>query len=126
MPLAIQTSLGEILATTKLNSFFRKKIESDYKGKTTDIEKFFSIGMLWDSSNLENEEDMKRFISKAKKNCSIDYALTKLLYYYITRVKSGSEEEEVYLKLFAAIKARGYLIPSLKRREIIKGISKKN
>ena len=126
MPLAIQTSLGEILATTKLNSFFRKKLESDYKGKTTDIEKFFSIGMLWDSSSLENEEDMKRFISKAKKNCSIDYALTKLLYYYITRVKSGSEEEEVYLKLFAAIKARGYLIPSLKRRQIIKGISKKN
>lgn len=115
MPLGIQETLGEILSTRKLVSCFKKKYQQDIKNKACDIEKFLSIGMMWDCTGLENKKILKSFINDIGNNSVQDYVLFKLLYYYDTKVALGSKDEDEYIDLIVELKAKQKLIDRLKK-----------
>ncbi len=104
MPLNMQCTLSEILATRKLHNFFEGKYSKDVRENASDVEKFMSIGMMWDSTDLENKKQMKSFIKQLGKNSVQDYVLIKLLYNFNNKVLIGSEEEDEYIDLLAELK----------------------
>ena len=131
MPFAIQWTLNEHMGTGKLCSVFLNKFYKDYKTGASDVEKYMSLGMLWDSANFRYEEQMKKFIKSVDKNSAMDYVYTKLLYNYYYRTKEGSKEEEMYEDLIIRLKLRKFRIgfihkdklrQELKEAKAMKGI----
>ncbi len=118
MPLAFQRYLYNVMGTTKLTMVFRDKFERDMHGNCSDIERFMTAGLLWDCINLGSFDEMKRLIKKVGKNVSKDYIFVKLLYHYNNRVLSGSEQEQEYIKLFAALEAKDKFIPFVEQKRI--------
>ena len=106
MPLSMQFTLGEIMATRKLLNFFGGKYNKDEREKVSDIEKFMSIGMMWDSTGLDNKKQIKSFIKHMGNNSSQDYVLIKLLYYFNNKVALGSKEEDEYIDLLSELKVK--------------------
>ena len=51
------------MGTTKLCKVFENKLKRDFKEGKGDIEKFFSLGMLWDTNSLANTNDMRGSLS---------------------------------------------------------------
>lgn len=120
MPLSMQFTLGEILATRKLLNFFVGKYNKDVHDKVSDVEKFLSIGMMWDSTGLENKKLIKSFIKQMGNNSSQDYVLLKLLYYFNNKVALGSEEEDEYIELLAELKVKQKVIKPIEKGRIKK------
>ena len=120
MPFTMQMNLGEILATRKLVAFFENKLATDYKTGVSDVEKYLSLAMLWDSTGLDNKKAIKAFIKKIGKNSSQDYVLLKLLYNYDTKVVLGSEEEDEYIEMLALLKAKQHAIKSIEKEKYMK------
>lgn len=118
MPLGFQRYLYNIMGTTKLSMIFRAKFEDDMKRNCSDIERFMTAGILWDSINLGSFEEMLRLIKKVKNNVVKDYIFAKLLHHYNTRVVSGSEEEKQYIKLFTALEAKDKFLPIVEQKKI--------
>lgn len=108
MPFAIQLTLNEQMGTTKLCSVFLNKLNQDYKEKVSDIEKFISLAMLWDTANFGYVDHMKQFIKTVGKNSAMDYVYAKLLYNYYYQTKEGSKEEEMYEDLIIRLKVRKF------------------
>ena len=46
---------------------FKDKFDEDMRRECSDIERFFSAGILWDTINLGSFDEMKRLIKKVKK-----------------------------------------------------------
>lgn len=113
-----------VLGTTKLSMIFKDKFDEDMRRECSDIERFFSAGILWDTINLGSFDEMKRLIKKVKNNVSKDYIFLKLLYHYNNRVVSGSDEEKQYIKLFAALEARDKFLPYVEQKKIEKKLNK--
>ncbi len=84
----------------------------------TDIEHFMTAGILWDCIHLESFEEMRRFIKKVKNNVTKDYILLKLVHHYNEKVLSSSEEEQQYIKLFAALEAKGKFLSLVEQKKI--------
>lgn len=120
MPLSMQFTLGEILATRKLLIFFEGKINKDNREKVSDVEKFLSIGMMWDSTGLENTKQIKSFIKHIGNNSSQDYVFLKLLYYFNNKVALGSKDEDEYIDLLAEMKVKQRALKSIEKSRIIK------
>lgn len=118
MPLAFQHYLYNLLGTTKLTMIFRDKFNRDMKRDCTDIERFMTAGILWDCIHLGSFEEMKRLIKKVKNNVTKDYILLKLVNHYNDKVLSGSEEEQQYIKLFAALEAKGKFLSLVEQKRI--------
>lgn len=110
MPFNLQANLAEIIATRKLVGFFEEKFKNDLKGTTSDIERYFSFGMMWDSTGLENKKHLKNFLRKIGNNSSQDYLFYKLLYYFNTKVALGSEAEDEYIDLIVELRVKQKLI----------------
>lgn len=108
MPFVLQWTLNEQMGTSKLCSVFLNKLKFDYKNKVSDVEKFMSLGMLWDSVNFKYENQMKQFIKSVNKNSAMDYIYTKLLYNYYYRTTDGSREEVMYEDLILRLKVRKF------------------
>ena len=115
MPLGIQETLGEIMSTRKLVNCFRRKYQQDKKNKVSDIEKFLSIGMMWDCTGLDNKQFLKAFIREVGNNSVQDYILFKLLYYYNNKVALGSREEDDYIDLIVELKAKQRIIDRFRK-----------
>ncbi len=120
MPLSMQFTLGEILATRKLSNFFEGKINKDNREKASDIEKFLSIGMMWDSTGLENTKQIKSYIKHIGNNSSQDYVFLKLFYYFNNKVALGSKEEDEYIDLLAEMKVKQRALKPIEKNRIIK------
>ena len=120
MPLSMQFTLGEIMATRKLLNFFVGKYNKDVHDKVSDVEKFLSIGMMWDSTGLENKKLIKSFIKQMGNNSSQDYVLLKLLYYFNNKVALGSEEEDEYIELLAELKVKQKFIKPIEKSRIMR------
>ena len=118
IPFAFQWALNEQMGTTKLCSVFLNKLKLDYKNKVSDVEKYMSLGMLWDSASFKYEDQMKAFIKGVDKNAAMDYVYTKLLYNYYYRVKEGSREEEMYEELLIRLKLRKFKIGFMHKDQI--------
>lgn len=118
MPYAIQTSLHEFMGTTKLCQVFENKLIEDFKNNRCDVEKFISLGLLWDTNNLANIKLMKKFIKTVGKNSARDYVLVKLYWNYMSKVKSGSQEEVEYISLLSQLKSKQYSLPFLHHKLI--------
>ena len=120
MPLSFQSTLGEIMATRKLVSFFDAKYNRDNREKVSDVEKFMSIGMLWDSTGLDNKKVVKSFIKQVGNNSAQDYVLFKLLYNFNEKVALGSEEEDEYIDLLADLKVKQRRVRGIEKDRIKK------
>lgn len=120
MPFNLQANLGEILATRKLLVFFENKFDLDIKNKTSDIEKYFSIGMMWDTTGLDNKKQLKILINKIGKNTSQDYILIKLLYYFDYKVALGSKDEDEYISLIAELRSKQKYLKFIEKSSFIK------
>ena len=120
MPLSMQFTLGEIMATRKLVNFFVGKFNKDVRDKVSDVEKFLSIGMMWDSTGLENKKLIKSFIKQMGNNSAQDYVLLKLLYYFNYKVALGSVEEDEYIDLLAELKVKQKIIKPIEKSRLMK------
>lgn len=118
MPLSFQQYLYNLLGTTKLTKTFRDKFNRDMNRDCSDIERFMTAGILWDCIHLGCFDEMKRLIKKVKKNVTKDYIFIKLLNHYNEKVLSGSEEEQQYIKLFAALEAKGRFLSLVEQKRI--------
>ena len=118
MPLAFQKYLYNLLGTTKLTMIFRDKFNRDMNSDCSDIERFMTAGILWDCIHLGSFDEMKRLIKKVKNNVTKDYILFKLVDHYNNKVISGSEEEQQYIKLFAALEAKGKFMSLVEQKRI--------
>lgn len=118
MPLGFQQYLSNTMGTTKLSMVFKGKFENDMKRDCSDIERFMTAGILWDCINLGSYEEMRRLIKKVKNNVVKDYIFAKLLHHYNNRVISGSEEEKLYIKLFAALEAKDKFLSFVEQKKI--------
>lgn len=118
MPLSMQFTLGEILATRKLLNFFESKYNKDVREKVSDVEKFLSIGMMWDSTGLDNKKLIKSYIKQMGNNSAQDYVLLKFLYYFNNKVALGSEEEDEYIDLLAELKVKQRLVKVIEKDQI--------
>lgn len=118
MPLGFQHYLYNIMGTTKLTMVFKAKLEADMSRDCSDIERFMSAGILWDCINLGSYEEMRRLIKKVKNNVSKDYIFLKLIKHYNERVLSGSDEEQQYIKLFAALEAKDKFLSFVEQKKI--------
>ena len=124
MPYAVQTSLYEFMGTTKLCQVFENKLKNDFREGKSDIEKFFSIGLLWDTNNLANTKMMNTFIKSVGKNSARDYITFKLYYNYMYKVKSGSAEEDEYISLLSSLKSKRYPLSLIKQNMINSDLKK--
>lgn len=120
MPFALQATLGEIMATRKLVGFFESKYNKDVREKVSDIEKYFSIGMLWDSTGLDNKKIIKSFIKQVGNNSAQDYVFFKLLYCFNTQVVLGSEEEDQYIDLLVDLKVKQKMLKAIEKDKLKK------
>ena len=118
MPLAFQQYLYNLMGTTKLTMIFKDKFNKDMKRDCSDIERFMTAGILWDCIHLGSFDEMKRLIKKVKNNVTKDYILLKLVHHYNEKVASGSDEEQLYIKLFAALEAKGRFLSLVERKRI--------
>ena len=84
----------------------------------TDIERFMTAGILWDCIHLGSFEEMKKLIKKVKNNVTKDYILFKLVQHYNEKVISGSDDEQQYIKLFAALEAKGKFLSLVEQKRI--------
>lgn len=118
MPLAFQHYLYNLLGTTKLTMIFKDKLDKDMNRECTDIERFMTAGILWDCIHLGSFEEMKKLIKKVKNNVTKDYILFKLVQHYNEKVISGSDDEQQYIKLFAALEAKGKFLSLVEQKRI--------
>lgn len=66
---------------------------------------------------LGSFDEMKRLIKIVKNNVT-DYIFYKLVNHYNERVVSGSEEEKLYIKLFAALEAKDKFLSFVEQKRI--------
>ena len=91
----------------------------------SDIERFMTAGILWDCIHMGSFEEMRRLIKKVKNNVTKDYILLKLVHHYNDNVLSGSEEEQKYIKLFAALEAKGKFLSLVEQKRIEQRVTPK-
>lgn len=125
MPFFLQCSLHEIMWSTKLFTPIKAKICEDARNKSTsDIKRYFSIAMVWDSTGLENEKEMQALIKRVGNNCVQDYLLNKVYYKFKNFISVGSPEEEKCISLLADLQVKGKKLKSLAKGQVMSNIRK--
>lgn len=122
MPFALQWNLNEIMGTSKLSTIFEQKLSSDYLNNNSDVEKYFSMAMLWDNTGTQYVKEMKRFIRNVKRNSVLDYLYCKIRHHYNYRVVIGSSDEDIYLELLLRLTRKRKIFPYLTNSQIKKNI----
>ena len=113
------------MGSTKLFTPIKNKIAKDRKNKNiSDIERYFSIALLWDSTGAENEKEIKKLISSVGNNCVLDYIFNKIYYRFRNLVSVGSEEEEKCIELLAELQVKGHFGKWYKKGQIMTKIRK--
>ena len=108
------------MGTTKLFTPIKNKIlEDKSNNQISDIEKYFSIAMLWDSTGLDNEKEIKQFIKKVKNNCVQDFLFQKLYSHFMNLISVNSEEEEKCISLLAELKVKGEGLKSIRKGQVM-------
>ena len=125
MPFGLQCSFHEIMGSTKIFTPIKNKVVMDRKDKSiSDIERYMSIAMLWDSTGLENEKEIKRLIKDIGNNCVQDYIYNKISYRYNNLISVGSEEEDKCISLLAELKVKGHPFKSIEKGILINEMKK--
>lgn len=119
IPLALQLNMSLLVGTAKLGKVFELKLEEDYKEKVSDVERFETLGILWDHTGLKYIDDIKKMIKKTQKNSVQDYLLLKLIYNFSNKVKTNSPEYEQYISLIVEMKARQHKLPFYERYKLM-------
>lgn len=99
MPFALQWNLNEIMGTSKLETVFARKLALDYRNNHSDVEKYFSLAMLWDNTGIQHAKEMKKMIKEVKRNSVLDYLYFKIRYHYDYKTATGSPDEDLYLEM---------------------------
>ena len=128
MPFALQWNLNEVMGTSKLETVFAKKLVADFNNNHSDIEKYFSMAMLWDNTGTRYTKEMKKIIKTVKRNSVLDYLYFKIRYYYYYKVATESHNEDIYLELLLRLTRKRKTFPFLTDSQIKKQIreAKKN
>ena len=125
MPFGLQCTFHDIMGSTKLFTPIKNKIKKDRKNKrVSDIEKYFSVAMLWDSTGIENEKEVKHLIKSIGNNCVLDYIFNKINYRYKNLVSIGSDEEDTCLSLLADLKVKGKFFKRFEKGQIMAKLKK--
>lgn len=125
MPYALQCSINEIMGSTKLFIPIKKKIAVDKKDKSiSDIERYFSIAMLWDSTGPENEKEVRALINSIGNNCVQDYIFQKVNYRFMNQISVGSNEEDICIKLLADLQVKGHVLKRIEKGRIMRELKK--
>ena len=124
MPFIFQWNLSDILGTPKLQSVFETKLNRDIQEKRSDVEKYLSLAMMWDCSNVQYEKEFRKMIRTVGNNTVQDYLLVKLLYYFNNKVALGSEVEDVYIKLIAEARVKAHRIYPFEKSKIVREMKK--
>ena len=117
MPFALQWNLNDIMGTSKLESIFLRKLADDFN-----IERYFSMAMLWDNTGIKHSKEMKMMIKKVKRNSVLDYLYYKIRYYYYYRASEDSQEEQLCLELLLRLTKKGKKMKYLTDSQIKKQI----
>lgn len=120
MPFIFQFNLNDMLGTPKLLAAFENKLRDDMSSKTSDVEKYFTLAMMWDTANVKYEKEYRKLIRSVGNNTVQDYLLLKLLYYFRNRVVLGSVAEDVYIDLIAEAKVKVKRLGRFKKGEIVR------
>ena len=120
MPFIFQYNLNDLMGTPKLQKVFETKFAKDKSSQCSDLEKYFSIAMMWDVANVKYEQDYRHMIRSVGNNSVQDYLLLKLLDYFRNRVVLGSDIEDIYIGLIADAKVKTHRLGRLKKGEIIR------
>lgn len=123
MPFAMQMNINEFMGTTKLETIFLNKYRDDLANQKSDIEKYFSLAMIWDNSGQQYFKEMKSFIKSVGQNCVQDYLYFKLLHIYYFQISQNSEGEDIYLELLLRLTRKRKLFPYLTDSQVKKQIS---
>lgn len=125
MPYALQCSINEIMGSTKLFAPIKRKIAADKKDKSvSDIEKYFSIAMLWDSTGVENEREVRALIKSIGNNCVQDYIFNKIYYSFMNELSVGSDAEDTCIKLLADLQVKGRAFKGIVKGRIINDLKR--
>jgi len=93
LPLIHESSLYELLATSKLDVVIREYIESNISNKTiSDFAKFVSVFLYADGKGRSYFDYVKQLIKKAKHKYIYDMLLFKIVSYYFFR---SSEDTDI-------------------------------
>lgn len=122
MPFALQWNLNEIMGTSKLSTIFEQKLAYDYRNNSSDVEKYFSMAMLWDNTGTQNVKEMKKIIKEVKRNSVLDYLYFKIRHHYNYRVAIGSSDEDIYLELLLRLTRKRKIFSYLTDSQIKKQI----
>lgn len=120
MPFIFQWNLFDIVGTPKLLSVFEAKFRKDIIEKRSDVEKYLSLAMMWDSANVQYEKDFRKMIRSVGNNTVQDYLLVKLLYYFNNKVALGSDAENVYIDLIADAKVKAHRIHPFQKGKVVR------
>lgn len=120
MPFIFQWNLYDILGTPKLQNVFETKFNNDIKTRRSDVEKYLSLAMMWDCSNIKYEKEFRKMINSVGNNTVQDYLLVKLLYYFDNKVPLGSDAEKVYIRLIGDAKVKAHRIHPFQKGRIVK------
>lgn len=120
MPFIFQDNLYDIIGTPKLQKVFETKLNNDLFSKCSDVEKYFSMAMMWDTFNVKYEKEYRKMIRSVGNNSVQDYLLLKLLYYFRNRVALGSEAEDIYIDLIAEAKVKIHRLGRFRKGEVVK------
>ena len=120
MPFIFQENLYDIIGTPKLQKVFETKLNNDFSSRCSDVEKYFSMAMMWDTFSVKYEKEYRKMIRSVGNNSVQDYLLLKLLYYFRNRVVLGSEAEDIYIDLIAEAKVKVYRLGRIRKGEVVK------
>ena len=115
LPYAMQIMLQELIGTKKLSKAFEKKLQMDYAQNKYDIEKFLTMGLLWDTLGVSCAPMMRKFIKSLGKNSCQDYVFQKLYYIFNNKIQDDSAEEDIYLRLLTDIYIKQKRLGALKK-----------
>lgn len=120
MPFIFQFNLYDMLGTPKLLSIFENKLRDDMSSQTSDVERYFTLAMMWDTANVKYEKEYRRMIRSVSNNSVQDYLLLKLLYHFRNRVVLGSVAEDIYIDLIAEAKVKVKRLGRFQKGGIVK------
>ncbi|MDR1896939.1 MAG: metallophosphoesterase [Prevotellaceae bacterium] len=107
LPMNIQNGVNNHLGTYKLTPVMASKIEKDNHDKTcSDVEKYFSVGLYWDSQGKDKFKPFKELIKTLSNNIVQDYCMYKLYDYFYRKTKPDSPEAEQCIELLTRLKLK--------------------
>ncbi|MDR3046180.1 MAG: hypothetical protein LBU51_01015, partial [Bacteroidales bacterium] len=123
LPMNIENGINNHLGTTKLSQAIKNKIQHDSTNKScSDVEKYFSVALYWDSQGKDKFKPFKELIKQLSNNVVQDYCFYKLLDYFYRKTAPNSEEEELCIELLSRLELKTKKLPRRLKGNIMLGL----